>query len=59
MALLAGNDILLMPADPVAAVRAIVQAVREGRVSRARLDRSVRRVLQSSRSGRDSSGGSW
>jgi beta-N-acetylhexosaminidase len=46
MALLAGNDILLMPVDPVAAVRAIVQAVREGRVTRARLDRSVRRVLQ-------------
>lgn len=44
-ALLAGNDILLMPTDPVAAVKAIVQAVREGRVSRARLDRSVRRVL--------------
>lgn len=44
-ALLAGNDILLMPTDPVAAVHAIVQAVRDGRVSRSRLDRSVRRVL--------------
>ncbi len=45
VALLAGNDVLLMPTDPVAAVHAIVQAVREGRVTRARLDRSVRRVL--------------
>ena len=45
-AFLAGNDILLMPADPVAAVRSLVQAVREGRVTRARLDRSVSRVLQ-------------
>ena len=45
-ALLAGNDILLMPTDAVAAVRALVQAVNEGRVTRARLDRSVRRVLQ-------------
>ena len=45
-ALLAGNDILLMPTDEVAAVRALVTAVREGRVSRARLDRSVRRVLE-------------
>jgi len=45
VALLAGNDILLMPTDPVAAVRAVVQAVRDGRVTRARLDRSVRRVL--------------
>jgi beta-N-acetylhexosaminidase len=45
-ALLAGNDILLMPTDPVAAVQSLVQAVRDGRVPRARLDRSVRRVLQ-------------
>lgn len=46
VALLAGNDILLMPTDPVAAVEAMVQAVHEGRVTRDRLDRSVRRVLQ-------------
>jgi beta-glucosidase-like glycosyl hydrolase len=45
-ALLAGNDILLMPTDAVAAVRSLVQAVHDGRVTRARLDRSVRRVLQ-------------
>lgn len=45
-ALLAGSDILLMPTDPVEAVRAIVRAVDEGRVSRARLDASVRRVLE-------------
>jgi hypothetical protein len=46
VALLAGNDILLMPTDPGAAVQSLVQAVREGRVTRARLDRSVRRVLE-------------
>lgn len=41
----AGSDLLLMPADPVAAIDALVAAVRSGRVSRARLDRSVRRLL--------------
>ena len=45
-AFLAGSDLLLMPADPREAVDAMEAAVREGRVSRARLDTSVRRVLQ-------------
>ncbi len=45
-ALLAGSDILLMPADPAEAVRAVVQAVADGRVTPARLDASVRRVLE-------------
>lgn len=45
-ALLAGSDILLQPTDPVIAVRAVSQAVRDGRVSEARLDRSVLRVLE-------------
>ncbi|HEU5170403.1 MAG TPA: glycoside hydrolase family 3 N-terminal domain-containing protein [Gemmatimonadales bacterium] len=45
LALLAGADLLLQPASPEAAVDAIVRAVETGRVSRARLDRSVRRVL--------------
>lgn len=44
-ALLAGADILLMPVDPVAAVEAIAAAVAGGRVSEARLDASVRRLL--------------
>ena len=44
-ALQAGSDILLMPTDPVKAVEAIVAAVKEGRITRARLDSSVRRVL--------------
>lgn len=44
-ALLAGSDILLQPKDPVVAVRAVVAAVREGRVPEARVDASVRRLL--------------
>ena len=46
LALKAGSDILLMPADPRAAIDSIQEAVRTGRVSRARLDASVRRILQ-------------
>lgn len=45
-AFLAGSDLLLMPADPASAIRAMVEAVNSGRVSRARLDASVRRVLE-------------
>jgi beta-N-acetylhexosaminidase len=44
-ALRAGADILLMPTDPVAAVRAVARAVHDGRVTRERLDESVARVL--------------
>lgn len=44
-ALLAGSDILLMPTDPVAAVQAVVAAVQDGRITPARLDSSVRRIL--------------
>lgn len=44
-ALLAGSDILLMPTDPVIAVGAVVEAVRTGRVSEARVDTSVRKLL--------------
>jgi beta-N-acetylhexosaminidase len=44
-ALLAGNDIMLMPSDVPTAIDAIVNAVRSGRVSAERLDTSVRRVL--------------
>lgn len=44
-ALLAGSDILLQPRDPEVAVRAVVAAVREGRVAEARVNASVRRLL--------------
>jgi beta-N-acetylhexosaminidase len=46
LALTAGADLLLMPTDPAEAVRAVATAVREGRVSRERLRRSVTRVLR-------------
>lgn len=44
-ALLAGSDLLLAPGDVRAAVQAVTAAVDSGRISMARLDRSVRRVL--------------
>jgi len=45
LAFLAGADLLLQPADAPATVDALERAVREGRVSEARLDQSVRKVL--------------
>ena len=45
-AFLAGSDLLLMPADPDSAVDAMEAAVRGGRISRERLEQSVRRVLE-------------
>ncbi|MEP7327167.1 MAG: glycoside hydrolase family 3 N-terminal domain-containing protein, partial [Gemmatimonadota bacterium] len=45
LAFLAGADILLQPADPGVAIDAMVSAVQSGRISRERLDASVRRVL--------------
>ena len=45
-ALEAGADIILMPEDPRAARESLVAAVRSGRVSEARLDRSVARILE-------------
>ena len=44
-AFVAGSDLLLMPVDPRGAIEAMVQAIRSGRISSARLDASVRRVL--------------
>ncbi len=44
-ALEAGVDLLLMPADPDAAPRAVLEAVRTGRLSADRFATSVRRVL--------------
>ena len=45
-ALEAGSDVLLAPADPATAVEAVAQAVESGRLSRGRLNRSVRRLLE-------------
>jgi len=41
----AGADVLLMPKHPEEAIRGLVAAVQEGRISRKRLDESVNRVL--------------
>ncbi|MGH7508354.1 MAG: glycoside hydrolase family 3 protein [Gemmatimonadales bacterium] len=45
-AFLAGADILLQPADPAATIEALTAAVLNRRISRQRLERSVRRVLE-------------
>src|SRR5690606_5495930 len=45
-AFLAGSDLLLMPADPTNAVQAVTEAVANGRITMARLDASVERVLR-------------
>jgi len=44
-AVIAGADVLLMPPDPDKAIRAVVGAVEDGRISRHRLEQSVARVL--------------
>ncbi len=46
LALEAGADVLLMPQEVKGAIDAVVGAVEEGRLSRERIDRSVRRVLR-------------
>ncbi len=48
-AFLAGADLLLQPADPAAAIAAIEAAVARGEITAERLDRSLRRVLQTKR----------
>ena len=45
LALEAGCDVLLMPADLAEAYAAVLSAVESGRISPARLDESVRRIL--------------
>jgi len=45
LALIAGADLLLQPVDPAATIDALERAVRQGRISEERLNRSVRRVL--------------
>ena len=44
-ALEAGADALLMPADPEAAIRAVVAAVEDGRLTRRRIQESVVKLL--------------
>lgn len=46
LAISAGADILLMPSDVPASIDAVVDGVREGRFTQARVDASVRRVLE-------------
>jgi beta-N-acetylhexosaminidase len=45
LALEAGADALVMPPDPEAAVKAILAAIQSGRLTRARIDDSVARLL--------------
>jgi beta-N-acetylhexosaminidase len=47
LALEAGADVLLMPLDVREAIDAVVKAVGSGRLNEDRLDRSVRRILES------------
>ena len=42
----AGSDLLLMPADPDSAIASMLTALQSGRLTTARLDASVRRVLE-------------
>ena len=44
-ALEAGADVLLIPPDEKAAIDAVVRAVRDGRLSEERIERSARRIL--------------
>jgi beta-N-acetylhexosaminidase len=41
----AGGDVLLMPSDPEACIRALVAAVKTGRISRQRIDMSAAKVM--------------
>jgi beta-N-acetylhexosaminidase len=49
LAIIAGADVLLMPSDVSAAIEAVVAGVREGRFTQARVDSSVRRILEMKR----------
>jgi beta-N-acetylhexosaminidase len=46
LAVQSGADVLLKPSDPTKAVDALVRAVETGSISRARIDSSVRRILE-------------
>jgi beta-N-acetylhexosaminidase len=41
----AGGDVLLMPSDPEACIRALVAAVKSGRISRQRIDMSAAKLM--------------
>ncbi|MGD0214721.1 MAG: glycoside hydrolase family 3 N-terminal domain-containing protein [Terriglobales bacterium] len=43
---LAGNDVLIIPANLDASYRSMLQAVESGEISRQRLDQSVRKILE-------------
>lgn len=45
LAVEAGHDAVLKPADPVAVISGLAEAVRSGRIPEARIDASVRRIL--------------
>ena len=45
LALEAGHDIILKPLDPVATIKAVAEAVRQGRISEAQIDSSVYKLL--------------
>ncbi|MCS6960065.1 MAG: glycoside hydrolase family 3 N-terminal domain-containing protein [Pseudanabaenaceae cyanobacterium SKYGB_i_bin29] len=45
-AIKAGNDILLMPPDPIATIEIIYQAVKRGEIDRDRIYQSVNRICQ-------------
>ncbi len=45
-AVVAGNDVLLMPTNVAVAIDAVVAGVREGRYTEARIDSSVHRLLE-------------
>ena len=45
MALQAGHDMLLKPADPIKTIRAVADAVRSGAIAAAQIDASARKVL--------------
>ena len=49
LAIHAGADVLLMPSDVPAAIDAVVAGVAEGRFTQARVDSSVRRILEMKR----------
>src|SRR4051812_6384621 len=45
----AGADVLLMPTDPGACIRAVTEAVSKGRLSKARINSSVEKILAAKR----------
>jgi beta-glucosidase-like glycosyl hydrolase/CubicO group peptidase (beta-lactamase class C family) len=45
LALQAGNDAILFPADPEAVIKAIISAVKKGDLTEERLNQSVRKIL--------------